>query len=183
MERTSPPVPGCLSYDFLLRIVVETHGAWDMRVGTEAARLLILTFLACHVLTAPAGAQSIALAGNPADLLGARVSGFWSLLSRTGGNGVAPLIAPDFSGVSREGRLARAEEIAALAQMHVTEFAIAGLRVTELGASTASAEYCLILKGRIGDADLSGVYYMSDIWRETAGDWLLWRRSEILAAP
>lgn len=154
-----------------------------MRAGIQSARLLILIVFVMLAITAPALCQSIALAGSPSDQLGARVSSFWSLLSRTGGNGVAPLIAPDFSGVSREGRVARAEEIAALAQMHVTDFAIAGLRVTELAASTASVEYCLILKGRIGDADLSGVYYMTDIWKESAGDWLLWRRSEILAAP
>lgn len=155
----------------------------DMKAKTQAARLLTMAVVALLALTAPAFAQSIALAGNTADGVGARVSSFWSQLSRAGGDGVSPLIAPDFFGVSREGRVARSEEIAALDQMRIMEFAIAGLRVTELGASTASAEYCLVLKGRIGDADLSGVYYMTDIWKESAGAWLLWRRSEILAAP
>ena len=96
---------------------------------------------------------------------------------------IEPLIASDFSGVSREGRLERAEEIAALDRIRLTEFAIAGLRVTDLGEATASAEYCIVLKGRIDAVDLSGVYYMSDIWKKTAGVWLLWRRAEILAAP
>lgn len=154
-----------------------------MGAKAEAISRFIVTLAAVALLASPALGQSLALAGGSAERVGARVSSFWSLLSRSGANAIAPLVAPDFSGVSREGRLARAEEIAALDQMRVAEFAIASLRVTELGASTASAEYCLILKGHIGDVDLSGVYYMTDIWKESAGTWLLWRRAEILAAP
>lgn len=149
----------------------------------ETIRRQILVLVAVAVLAPPALGQSLAFAGGPADRVGERVGSFWLLLSRAGGDAVAPLIAPDFSGVSREGRALRAEEIAALYQMRVTEFAIAGLRVTELGASTASADYSLILKGRLGDLDVSGVYFMTDIWKESAGVWLLWRRAEILAAP
>ena len=164
-------------------IIAQDVGARSMGAGAETIRRFILTLAAVALLAKPAFGQPLALVGESAERLSARVSSFWSLLSRSGANAVAPLVAPDFSGVSREGRLARAEEIAALDQMRVTEFAIASLRVTELGASTASAVYSLVLKGRIGDVDLSGVYYMMDIWKESAGAWVLWRRAEILAAP
>ncbi len=143
----------------------------------------IIAVIAVMMATAPAVGQSLALPGSPVERVGMRVSSFWSLLSRAGADAIAPWIAPDFTGVSREGRVARNEEIAALGQMRVAEFAIGGLRVTELGTSTASAEYSLVLRGRIGEVDLSGVYHMTDIWKESAGAWLLWRRAEILAAP
>ena len=154
-----------------------------LRFAILAVITLVAVAVAVAVAGVPATAGSLAAVDRSAGDVVGEVRRFWLLLQQGDAASLGPLLAVDFSGTSHEGRVGRTEELAALARLRVAAVAVGSMRAAALGDEAVSVEYSLILNGVLGEADVSGVYYLTDIWLRQSGRWSLWRRSETRAAP
>lgn len=157
------------------------QGGSVISLALRFAILAVITLVA--VAGVPATAGSLAAVDRSAGDVVGEVRRFWLLLQQGDAASLGPLLAVDFSGTSHEGRVGRTEELAALARLRVAAVAVGSMRAAALGDEAVSVEYSLILNGVLGEADVSGVYYLTDIWLRQSGRWSLWRRSETRAAP